>query len=178
MKINSKLKEIIALTEEQAVFWAGAEGWAPIEAAQILSKSRLDWQVSLSKSLQHWAGKKNLSNGDLILAWVNLGSLVEGAMKLFLSVHFQDYKSSLHSKKDRKGLLINPDQLTLEKLKEIFKKEEIIKEFDAFVDLVQKRRNAIHAFKNRDIGNYSEFCKALYQYKEFILELDGRLPYP
>ena len=66
-------------------------GWAPHEAAELLDKSRLDRQVSLSQSLKLWNEdpKNDASEGHLILAWINLGSLVEGTMKLFLSVYLK-----------------------------------------------------------------------------------------
>ena len=46
---------------------------APIEAAGLLNKARLDWQVSLSSSLRNWLRDPPgvLSDGDLILAWTN-----------------------------------------------------------------------------------------------------------
>jgi hypothetical protein len=65
-------------------FWSKSHGWAPVEAAGLLAKSRLDWQVSLSKTLTLWLQKKPLTPGELILAWSNLGSLVEGTLKTFL----------------------------------------------------------------------------------------------
>jgi hypothetical protein len=50
--------EIIARIEllngKLARFWKAAHGWAPIEAAGLLSKARLDWQVSLSSPLRNW----------------------------------------------------------------------------------------------------------------------------
>lgn len=43
--------KIVKLNEYIQSFWSKAEGWAPIDAANLLSKSRLDWLVSLSYSL-------------------------------------------------------------------------------------------------------------------------------
>src|SRR5690349_21648116 len=58
-----------------ARFWKEAHGWAPLEAAGLLDKSRLDWQVSLSSSLRLWLREPLdlISDGELILAWTNLG---------------------------------------------------------------------------------------------------------
>jgi len=47
-----------------------SNGWAPVEAAGLLTKSRLDWQASLSKTLRLWLREPStaLSDGELILA--------------------------------------------------------------------------------------------------------------
>src|SRR5579859_1182306 len=95
--IKEVVQRIVNLNKGLADFWGNANGWAPTDSANLLSRSRLDWQVSLSESLGHWTGRKKISDGDLILAWANLGSLVEGTMKLFLSVYYEDYKKDLHA---------------------------------------------------------------------------------
>ncbi|WP_426079331.1 hypothetical protein [Janthinobacterium sp. PSPC3-1] len=64
-------------------FWRDAGGWAP-SATALLDRSMLSWQASLATSLKQWVGQQ--SDGDLILAWANLGSLAEGGMKLKVAV--------------------------------------------------------------------------------------------
>lgn len=177
MAIKEVVFRIVDLNKSLAEFWGKASGWAPTDAANLLSRSRLDWQVSLSESLGHWTGRKKLSDGDLILAWANLGSLVEGTMKLFLSVHYDDYKKDIFAIRKR-GQLVDPDQLMLEHLKQFFKTKEIFIHWNKFVELVQQRRNAVHAFRTRKIGTHSEFCKTVIQYHEFLLEIKADLPYP
>ena len=111
--------EIIACIELQnrnlARFWNAANGWAPIEAAGLLSKARLDWQVSLSSSLRNWLRDPPnvLSDGDLILAWTNLGALIEGTLKLFLSVYYKNFQADVENLKaagafDHKARARNP----------------------------------------------------------------------
>ncbi|WP_272480015.1 hypothetical protein [Aquibacillus koreensis] len=43
-------------------------------------------------------------DGDLILAWANLGTLVEGTIKLFLSVYLNDYLDDSTNYKNKKGV--------------------------------------------------------------------------
>jgi hypothetical protein len=95
MSIDEVVDRIVTLNDRLRHFWMKADGWAPIEASRLLSKSRLDRQVSLSRCLKIWFAEPNPDNesGQLILAWVNLGSLVEGTMKLFLSVYYMDYQN-------------------------------------------------------------------------------------
>ena len=87
MELRQAIEDIIRVNEHICDFWGdGGWGWAPSGSAELLSKSRLDWQVSLSKNLLRWfplpSGDKH--DGSLILAWVNLGVLVEGTMMWFL----------------------------------------------------------------------------------------------
>lgn len=177
------IERIIKINTELNEFWSSSKGWAPIKAAELLNNSRLDWQVSLSKCLKLWI-KKALSNdsGFLILAWVNLGSLVEGTMKLFLSVHYETYKKDIRVIKKNRNIQ-NPDCLTLEPLR-IFFNEHVWdkatdeKEWNDWILHIQQRRNAIHAYKNRDIGNFDEFFIDVHKYMVFLQNLNDRLPYP
>jgi hypothetical protein len=52
--IHQVVDRIETLNRDLASFWKNAHGWAPVEAAGLLSKSRLDWQVPLSSSLRLW----------------------------------------------------------------------------------------------------------------------------
>ena len=110
-KLNDGLRE----------FWSASHGWAPDDAAELMTKSRLDRQVSLSRSLRHWLADPadTLEDGDLILGWANLGSLIEGTIKLFLAVYYQDYKKDLPTLKQtqawhaKQAKLLDPDGLRL-----------------------------------------------------------------
>lgn len=105
----SPTERIIAKNSDIAGFWSNASGWAPQDAAELLSRSRLDRQVSLSESLARWTtGPHPLSDGDLILAWANLGCLVEGTLKLFLAVYYQDYQADAEKTLNRDGLALAP----------------------------------------------------------------------
>ncbi|MBP2132630.1 hypothetical protein J2128_000551 [Methanomicrobium sp. W14] len=120
------------------------------------------------------------NNGRLILAWVNLGSLVEGTMKLFLSVWYEDYKKDIDAIR-HKGDLIDPDSLSLDKLREFFKKKIWVKDgddWDTWILKIQRRRNAIHAYKNRDIGTFEEFYYDVRVYLKFLLRINNQLLYP
>jgi hypothetical protein len=176
------INQIISLNKGISDFWKNPAGWAPIEAAQLLSKSRLEWQVSLSKSLKLWQGRldPDAKEGYLILAWVNLGALVEGTLKLFLSVYYEDYKKDIHIIK-KKSNVVDPDTFELEKLRLFFRDGIWLSgqmHWDDWIPTIQQRRNAIHAFKNRQIGTFDEFFGELEQYLTFLQEIKSQLPYP
>jgi hypothetical protein len=187
MSVIEAIDRIVALNRNLARFWRTADGWAPIEAAGLLSKSRLDWQVSLSRCLRLWIKTPHdrLEDGELILAWAKLGSLTEGTMKLFLSVFFQDYQKDIDGLKaagayhNQKQAPISPDGLSLDVMRAYFKKGELLgAEIDPYVELVQQRRNAIHAYKDRPIGDDQEFQAAVLSYLRMLREVNARLPYP
>lgn len=190
------IDRIIKLNEGLANFWSNSGGWAPIEAAQLLTKSRLDWQASLSRQLKLFLNKKNqIESGALILAWSALGSLTEGTMKLFLSVWYNDYKvetlrDDIKIIKDKNGELIDPDSLVLEKLRTFFSKriykEDLRKlwkeqgetDWIEWILFIQNKRNAIHAFKDRDIGDFEIFFQNTRLYLQFLRNLTDDFPYP
>ncbi|MDH5640755.1 MAG: hypothetical protein OEY28_05635 [Nitrospira sp.] len=174
------MAQIVTLHREIREFWSEAEGWASVAASELLSKSRLDWQVSLSEALRLWfpGDGRRLTDGELILAWANLGSLVEGTMKLFLSVFYKDYEKDVDAFK-KKDKLLDPDCLTLEQLRQFFKKKDLWSpEWDLYAQQVQARRNAIHAFQDKDVGNDVEYENAVRRYLVLVREINSRLPYP
>jgi hypothetical protein len=186
LKLNDVVGRIVKLNAGLHKFWSKSHGWAPIEAAGLLSKSRLDWQVSLSETLHIWTKKKKpLTPGELILAWTNLGSLVEGTLKTFLSVWYKDYAGDVENLKLAKGYnhkkdqIPEPDGLTLEPLKRYFNHKKLLSKAGLdLIELAQQRRNAVHAFKDKQIGNTAEFHGALRSYLDMLREVNLRLPYP
>ena len=187
MSLEELVKRIETLNRNLARFWKKAHGWAPIEAAGLLSKSRLDWQASLSSCLRLWLREPSgcLSDGELILAWTNLGSLIEGTLKLFLSVYHNDFYKDIDGQKaagafdHQKKIPKSPDGLTLDRLKKYFVSKGLIKIHDAeLVQLVQNRRNAIHAFKDNPIGDETELWQAVRDYLALLRDINARLPYP
>lgn len=177
------ISDIIELNEKIRSFWCNAHGWAPKDAADLLARSRLDRQVSLSHCLRLWLDTLNDDDaeGRLILAWTNLGCLVEGTMKFFLSVYEADYSTTpVMRGKNQKRLDL--DILSLEVLRNFFSKHVWTNsqrdEWVEWILTIQQRRNAIHAYKNREIGTFDEFFENLSKYLNFAQELEGQVPYP
>ncbi len=187
MPIGEVIDRIECLNRGIAKFWANSDDWAPVAAASLLGESRLDWQASFSESLRLWIREpaNALSPAELILAWTNLGSLIEGTIKTLLSVYYETYEADIDSLKKANAydkanqMAHSPDGLGLEKLRIYCKKRELIGAAgDELVELVQKRRNAIHAFKDRPIGDDIEFQAAVRGYLALLRTVNDRLPYP
>ena len=180
-KTKKALDGIIWVNGWLADFWAHSHGWAPEDAAELMSKSRLDYQVALSHTLKIWLkpSPEDELSGRLILAWANLGALIEGTLKLFLCAYYDDYSKDLNAYKDKKDKLKDPDSLTLERIRVFFNKTELWSaEWDSFVLNVQRKRNAIHAFEDRDIGTFDEFRQCICMYLKMINDFNLSLPYP
>lgn len=86
----------------------------------------------------------------------------------------------LHRAWDKKNSSArDPDGLGLEVLKQFFIHNKIFDdETLCFIDLVQCRRNAIHAYIDRPLGDGFELLKSIRDYRTFLREVNSRLPYP
>lgn len=83
LPITEICDRVSRLISGMAQFWTSCSGWAPADVATLFSEARLDRIASLSWSLKRWVVDDGLSDGDLILAWTNLGSVTEGALKYY-----------------------------------------------------------------------------------------------
>jgi len=179
---DSIVSDIIRANDDIRAFWSNAHGWAPSDAAELLARSRLDWQVSLSHCLKSWLASSTAEDRDgrLILAWVNLGCLVEGSLKFFLSVYEADYSKAPRTRGQRKEPC-DIEVLRLEDTRQYFKQHiwtDSQKHWTCWIEKIQHRRNAVHAYKNRDIGTFDEFFTELATYLDFLIELEGQTPRP
>lgn len=183
LSYKKTVDKIIELNEHIRTFWSAPQGWAPIAAANLLSAARLDWLVSLSYSLNRWENDPNKEAlyGDLILAWSNLGALVEGSMKFFLSVYYEDYKSDIN-KIIQRGKEIDPDMAMFNELRRFFEmsiwSQSERQDKNDWLAEIQGKRNAIHAYRDRQINDFGFFRNQVKKYFVFLIGLLERVPYP
>lgn len=186
--LKDTVRAIQKLVAHQAGFWSKAHGWAPKESAELLSSMRLDCYASLALSLDDTLlrpiGSKRRKAGRLVLGWANLGSLLECTLQLFLGVWLRDYKKDERRVPDKRNpaKLSLPHELTLEPLRVLFEKSIWTDgegaRWGPWILRVQQRRNAIHALKSREMGDWSELEEATRTYLDLLEELDVRLPEP
>ncbi len=177
--MKSTLMKIRDKSHNTFNFWCNPIGWAPESASAILTVARLDWLSDLTDSLEIWVGRSfYLTQGELLLACSNVGALVEGWLKLFYCVYYEDYSKAPVI--NRKGTMIAPNDLKFENLKQFSRGIlwESGSDWDDWIERIQYKRNAIHAFNTRDIGSSMEFLKDIDNFYEFISIIDSRLPYP
>jgi len=184
LTIEEVIRRICTLNEGIREFWSAADGWAPAEAALLLSRSRLDRQVSLSHCLALWNADPHPADrreGALILGWTNLGSLVEGTLKWFLSVYREDYPEDDGAIR-RWGKAVEPDAAMLDGLRKFFASHVWTDcerdEWDSWLLEVREHRNAVHAYQDREIGNAEDLHRGIRTYLSLLRTLEGRVPYP
>ncbi|WP_048601454.1 hypothetical protein [Rubeoparvulum massiliense] len=179
--IEQVLDRIISISDDAFDFWQSPRGWAPDSAANLLEIARLDWLKDLTYCLKIWLNRQSpLIQGEILLARTNLGTLVEGWLKLFYCVYYEDYMNDEEAFRKKSGKLIDPNKIKFEGLKDFSNGKLWGKDDDWFkwVDDIQDKRNAIHAFNHRDIGNELDLHKDIRKFYDFILLINGRLPYP
>jgi hypothetical protein len=161
-------------------FWNyNSAGWAPKDVSDILARSMLEWQSSLAEALAIWLNGN--SEDELILAWANLGALVEGLLKLFLCVYLRGYRKA-ERVWTRNGQLGTPDGEMLNNLQKFFADEVWTAaqraDWDPWIERIRKRRNSIHAFRQHEIGSFEEWRQDLKIYLLLLRNLDSQMPYP
>jgi hypothetical protein len=179
--IEKRLRAIEEISYRTSRFWTKAHGWAPKEAADLLCKSRLDWLDSFNRTLRARV-QEVIENPDepsvLILAWAHLRTLVEGHLKLFLAVFLVDYLKDAHVPTTKNGAKIVPDTLKYEAIRQFLFKHGLLVNHHAFIDKVQQRGNAIHAFADKPIGTGEEYLENVAKYREFLVAIETSLPNP
>lgn len=182
LPIEDVIDQIVVVNKRVRDFWRDG-GWAPNDAAAILSRSRLDWQVSLSRSLRRWIQLPTDEElaATQILGYANVGALVEGTLKLFLAVYYENYQNDANAVM-RKEELQDPDGLSMEPLRNFFQKaiweDRSSDNWDPWIRRIQSRRNAVHSFKSRQIGTHRELVDDIRVYLRFVHRINGQLPYP
>lgn len=176
---SSAIDKIIRVTKAQEQFWSRSHGWAPSAAADLLADARLDRQLSFTHTLHDYLAPfpPEAAEARQILGYTTLRSLCEGELKLFLSVWFEDYCKDQHAVYGRKQALVSPEDIAFDRLILLYGENGDAK-FEPFLRRIQQRGNAIHHFRDRDIGTQAELIADIVEFKEFLLAVNAQLPYP
>ena len=165
-------------TQNVALLWKDVYGIAPNEAAAKLNKAMLNWQSELTNTLEIWIDKSlDMSEGELILAYANLGAVVESWLKFFYCVYYEDYcKKPI---RDKKGKMVEPEKASFDDLKKFSTgklwRNRKSKEY-RWVKSVQYKRNAIHSFEYRNIGSPWDFLCDVDSLYHFVDNIISHLP--
>lgn len=164
-------------TNNIALIWKDARGIAPDSVADKMDEAMLSWMVELTDTLKIWIDKgAAMTNGELILAWTNMGALVESWLKFFYCVFYEDYINKPLVKKDK---MVEPNKMKFEELKNFSKGILFDDEQDSlyqWVDKIQHYRNAVHAFNYRDIGSSVDFLLDMNEYYIYVDKILRRIP--
>lgn len=170
---------IRTLTRNTVEIWSKSRGIAPDSVSDKMDAAMFDWMLSLTDALNIWLNKgEAMTAGELILARVNLGSLVECWLRLFYCAYYPDYcKHPILTGKKR---IKEPEKKpTFEELKNYSVGILWSGRYDPeyiWVSHIQDCRNAIHAFSYRDIGDPVSFIEDVDVYLTYIENISNRLP--
>ena len=175
---HDTLDFIIQATNNITVLWEKRVGsTAPQSVVNKIDSAMLNWMRDLTNTLRLWSDKGSfMTDGELILARANLGAVVESWLKFFYCVYNEDYQKSPILNKEMD--VIEPENLSFERLKQ-YSKDILYNKNDSieiWLDSVQKKRNAIHSFNNRNIGTANDFYDDLETLYDFINQIEIRLP--
>ena len=171
--------QIQELSKNIANSWRMSRGIAPDTVANKMDLAMFDWMCELTDALEIWINKGcSMSDGELILARTNLGSLVEFWLRFFYCVYYEDYIKNPFAKK---GKVLDPDDrdMSFEYLKQHslgILWDDTQDPVCQWVEKIQHYRNAIHSFRFRAIGTPNDFLFDIEKYLEFIEMIIGRLP--
>ena len=163
-RMREASKQVLELYGEHA------RDWAPREVAEITENAQLGWMANLTDALEIWRAKihEEMSDGERILAYVNLGMLLECWLTLYLCVWLRDYK-----KQAKDGRM--PYELTFNEMETFF--EEKVweewpegKKWSPWIDKIRRYRNAVHPFMRRDIGTTDELRDDLNKFDQLIVD--------
>ncbi|TPG68243.1 hypothetical protein EEL32_08390 [Brevibacillus laterosporus] len=92
MPIEQVVDEVIERHTSIHASWSIPPRSEKLSVAHLVTVDTLLCQISLSKSLRRWIDMQSTEPGDLLLAWTNIGLLVEGTMKWFLSIFHEEFQ--------------------------------------------------------------------------------------
>lgn len=177
---DGSLEQIRSKTKAAIQSWSETCGLAPEGVTDKFDAAMLNWMNDLTDSLDIWIAKSlDMTDGELILAWTNLGALVECWLRFFYCAYYEDYMKS--PKLGKKGKPLEPDDkaMTFDYLIQYSKGilwDSLQDPLYLWVHQIQHYRNAIHAFSYREIGHPNDFILNIGQYSLFVDEVIDRLP--
>ncbi len=177
---DSSLEQIRAKTKMTIQSWSETCGLVPEAVTGKLDAAMFNWMSDLTDSLDIWISKSlDMTDGELILAWTNLGALVECWLRFFYCVYYEDYMKSPKLGKKCKPLEPDDKAMTFDYLIQYSKGilwDNLQDPLYLWVYKIQHYRNAIHAFSYKNIGHPSDFILEIEQYSLFVDEIIERLP--
>jgi hypothetical protein len=95
-------------------------------------------------------------------------------------VYYDDYQNDQDAIRDNDSRLLQPDGVSFDRLRTFFRKSVWTQsdDYDPWILEVQQRRNAVHAFKDREIGTFDDFDAAVRRYGAFLKDMNSRVPHP
>jgi hypothetical protein len=171
---------IIDICTKWAAFWPTSQGWAPAEAASLMKQEIMDRQLCMAHALKRWHERllQNEAPGELVMAWTNLGSVIEGALKIYMCVYYEDWLKDADAPISN-GKKLSPDDTFFDRLIRFTLKKGLFHPKDTkLLETVRDQRNLIHPMKTGAVLDRPAFFGAVMQAAALVAQVEHRLPYP
>ena len=169
--IEERSKEII-------YYWKDLKHWVPKECYEKVMLPNLERHVQLTSFLEIWGDRKKHNNIEsYCLAYSVMTELTESWLRLAYCIHYVNCRTKDINLKE-------PEKMSFADLTEFsrgkyWEKEsetdKYIKRINSFAKYIEKEEKEINI---NILGIVANLYSDLEVYKEFIEEIDIRLPYP
>ena len=167
------LDELIDYTENFVTDWQNVHGFAPKDTADAMDKVILKNILDMTKTLSIWFDKNELSDGEKILAAINIGALAEAWLRILLIIWLRDYNNSQYKTKKY-------DCLTFEKVIDFYKKENVLYRTDpnifTWLDDIRRSRNTVHLCSENKIYNDFDLIKDFNLLCDLVDNISDQIP--
>lgn len=139
----------------------------------------LDRLTELTDALEIWINKGlRMTTGELLLAYVNLGSIVESWLRHFYTAYNNDYKSNPIKSKNKttknSWKEASFDDLQKYSIGILWKNKN--DRLYQWVDSIRDKRNAVHSYLRKELGTPQNFINDIDYLKDFIKLIVEHLP--
>lgn len=107
------------------LFWKNSHGWAPEEVYNEFNNLEMDRLADFAKNLRKF-NKEEMSEGELVLAYTTMGSILEGVMVIFYTMWLEAYNSDVKEEECRQISELKDGQIYDYKYRKWNKKKMII----------------------------------------------------
>lgn len=177
--INIVYQVLCEETKNECLVWTEYSYMTSPSTSKKFEQVMLKWLFELTESLKIWIDKgEKLTDGELILAWTNLGSIIECWLKFFFCAYYDEYvKAPIYTTNG--GKRIEPENAKFDFLirSNIGILWESVEDQEyQWIRKIQQYRNAIHAFKKRKLGTPKEFLQSIIKLETFVGHILGFFP--
>lgn len=177
--VNIVYQVLCEETRNECLVWTEYSYMTSPSTSKKFEQAVLKWLFELTESLKIWIDKgEKLTDGELILAWTNLGSIIECWLKFFFCVYYEEYvKAPMYA--TNSGKKIEPENAKFDFLikSNIGILWESVEDHEyQWIRKIQQYRNAIHAFKKRKLGTPKEFLQSIKKLETFVYHILGFFP--
>lgn len=147
-----------------------------------MDNAMLDWLADLTDTLEIWIEKGlYMTRGELILARVHMGMIVEFWLRFFYCAYYEDYCSDpiIGYVKKAKRQLEPEDETSFSQLLNYSIGKLWPDKNDSMYQWVNKARdsrNAAHPFQYHEIGSNAEFLSDIEMLYTLVESIANRLP--